>query len=409
MEVRFLGGAREIGRSAILVDDSLLLDYGASTDDPPVTPPDVDPDAVVVSHGHLDHAGLVPALLKGGARPPVHWTAATRDLTRMLAEDTLSLRGDRYDRPFTREEIATIGEVSVTQDYGEPFTAAGYEVTLTDAGHVPGSASVLVDDGDTRLLYTGDVNTESQRLVGPSRARPDADAVIVESTYAHETRPPREEIERSFVRAVEETVHRGGTVVIPAFAIGRTQEIMHVCAAADIECYVDGMGIEVTRRLRQTPAFVRDPEAFRRASGHARFVTGRDGQRRRIAEGNTAIVTTAGMLSGGPAMTYVPAVAGDPTNLIALTGHQVAGTPGRDLLETGSAEIDGQRMPVSARVERFDFSAHADGEGLRSLLAHYTDATILANHGDRCAAFAADLRDDGFDASAPARGAVRNL
>ncbi|UWG46687.1 putative exonuclease of the beta-lactamase foldinvolved in RNA processing [Halanaeroarchaeum sp. HSR-CO] len=409
MEVRFLGGAREIGRSAILVDDSLLLDYGMSGGNPPTYPPDVDPDAAVVSHGHLDHAGMVPALLKGTRRPPVHWTAATRDLTYLLAEDTLSIQGDRFDQPFTRAEIGAIGEVSVTHAYGEPFKAAGYEVTLYDAGHIPGSAHVLVDDGATRLFYTGDFNTEAQRLVEPSRDRPAADAVIVESTYADVTRPSRASIEESFVRAVSETIHRGGTVVVPAFAIGRTQEMMLLCEANDLECYVDGMGIRVTERLRHAPESLRDPAAFRRASGHARFVTGRDGQRRRIADQNTVIVTTAGMLAGGPAMTYVPAVAGNPTNLIAMTGYQVEGTPGRDLLDTGSAEIDGRRMPVSARVEQFDFSAHADRDGLLELLESYPGATILVNHGDQCERFAAALRESGYGAGAPARGEVVSL
>jgi putative mRNA 3-end processing factor len=409
MDVRFLGGAREVGRSAILVDDSLLLDYGMSGGNPPRYPPAVDPDAVVVSHGHLDHAGLVPALLGGGRRPPVHWTPATRDLTFLLAEDTLTIQGDRYDQPFTRAEIASIGEVSKPHGYGEPFQVAGYEVTFFDAGHIPGSAHVLVDDGETRLFYTADFNTDSQRLVGASTDRPPADAVIVESTYADVTRPPRAEIETAFVRAVTETIHNGGTVVIPAFAIGRTQEIMHLCVANDIECYVDGMGIEVTDRLRTATEFVRDPDAYRRASGHARFVTGRDGQRRRIAEQNTAIVTTAGMLAGGPAMTYVPAVAGSPTNLIAMTGYQVEGTPGRDLLDTGSAEIDGRHMPVSARVQQFDFSAHADRDGLLELLDSYRDATVLVNHGDQCERFATELREAGYDASAPERGDVVSL
>ena len=404
MRVRFLGGAQEVGRSAILVDDSLLVDYGMSGGTHSRYPPDVEPEAVVVSHGHLDHTGMVPALLKGTRRPPVHWTKATRDLATLLAEDTLSIQGDRYDQPFTRAEIGAIGEVSVTHPYGESFQAAGYEVTLFDAGHIPGSAHVLVDDGDTRVLYTGDFNTGDQRLVEPSTARPAADAVIVESTYADVTRPPRSEIEDAFVQAVTETVHRGGTVVVPAFAIGRTQEMMLLCEANDIECYVDGMGIEVTDRLRHAPAFVRDPAAYRRASGHARFVTGRDGQRRRIAAKNTVIVTTAGMLAGGPAMTYVPAVAGNPTNLIAMTGYQVEGTPGRDLLETGSAEIDGRHRPVSARVRQFDFSAHADRAEVLSLLESYRDATVFVNHGDQCERFAADLRDMGFDASAPAPG-----
>jgi len=110
------------------------------------------------------------------------------------------------------------------------------------------------------------------------------------------------------------------------------------------------------------------------------------------------------MLSGGPAMTYVPAVRGDPTNLIALTGYQVEGTPGRELVETGHVRIDGRVMPVSARVESYDFSAHADRDGLRSFLNAYRDATVLAVHGDAPERFAGSLRADGFDAAAPAVG-----
>jgi len=310
MDVRFLGGAREVGRSAILVDDSLLLDYGLKNGTPPQYPLDsVDPDAVVVSHGHLDHAGLVPALLAGDRRPPVHWTPPTRDLARLLAKDTLKIqraeqgrgsteRGGRYDCPFTRTEVARLGEVSETHRYRESFEAAGYEVTFYDAGHIPGSAHVLVDDGETRLLYTADFNTEDQRLLAGTTARPDADAVVCEATYADVTRPDRETVERRFAQSVQQTVHEGGTIVVPAFAVGRTQEAMLVCDAHGVDCYVDGMGVAVTENFKRTPEFLRDPDAFRRACGHARFVDAgtRDGQRRRIADKRTAIVTTAGML-----------------------------------------------------------------------------------------------------------------
>jgi putative mRNA 3-end processing factor len=110
------------------------------------------------------------------------------------------------------------------------------------------------------------------------------------------------------------------------------------------------------------------------------------------------------MLSGGPAMTYVPAIREHPVNTIAMTGYQVEGTPGRDLLETGSAEIDGRVMPVAARTELFDFSAHADREGLLAFLDHYRDSEVLINHGDRCGEFAAELRADGYDATAPELG-----
>ncbi|QGN08024.1 MBL fold metallo-hydrolase [Halorhabdus sp. CBA1104] len=448
MDVQFLGGAREIGRSAVLIDDRLLVDFGMQTATPPQFPLDADPEAVVVSHGHLDHVGTIPALLSGDRRPPIHWTPPTRELALTLARDTIKLHGGTYDCPFTEQEVKRVTQVSETHGYREPFEAAGYEVTFFDAGHIPGSAHVLIDDGETRLLYTGDFHTgdhrgsdapasrtdrrgrpiRGQRLVAGTTARPDADVVITESTYSDVTHEDRAAIEDRFAQSIKTTLWEGGTVVIPAFAIGRTQEAMLICAAHDIPCYVDGMGTHVTELLRRHPEFLRDPEALQRAKSHARFVTGRDGQsgggapgfraggtgasreeRERIAEQNTAIITTSGMLSGGPAMTYVPAIRDRPVNKIAMTGYQVAGTPGRALLETGRAEIDGQVMPVAAQVEQYEFSAHADRGGLLDFLGNYRDSELLVVHGDRTVDFAAELAADGFDASAPERGETVTL
>ncbi len=411
MEVEFLGGAREVGRSAVLVDDSVLLDYGLLTADPPQYPiRDPEPDAVVVSHGHLDHAGAVPALLKGSRRPTIHWTPPTADLTRVLARDTLKLHGNSPLCPFTDEHVARLGEVERRHGYEEPFAvlegpdAGGYEVTLFDAGHVPGSAHVLVDDGDTRLLYTGDFHTDDQRLVAGTTARPDADVVICESTYADVTHEERAAVERRWAERVRTTIWEGGTVVAPVFAIGRTQELALVAAANDFTPYVDGMGIEVTRLVRRHPEFLRDPEALRDAAGAARFVSGGDGQRERIAADNALILTTSGMLTGGPVHAYLPEIRGDPTNTVTLTGYQVEGTPGRELQEHGRLAIRGQIRPVSARVESFDFSAHADRGGLESFLDAYRDAEVLVVHGDRCESFAEDLRMNGYAATAPELG-----
>ncbi|WP_121741718.1 MBL fold metallo-hydrolase [Natronorubrum halophilum] len=447
MKLRFLGGAREVGRSALLVNDALLLDFGMLTADPPQFPVETpDPEAVVVSHGHLDHVGTIPALLSGTARPSIHWTPPTAELARTLARDTLKLHGGSYNCPFTEPDLKRVTQVSETHGYREPFEAAGHEITFYNAGHIPGSAHVLVDDGETRLLYTGDFHLDEQgdssrdesgtdsrrdrssdrvspaggqRLVSGTTARPDADVVVCESTYSDVEHEDRRVVEERFVESVETTLWDGGSVVVPAFAIGRTQELMLVCEAYDIPCYVDGMGKRVTEMLRRYPEYVRDPDAFRRAISHARFVTGQRksgtlaghvrrgpsrGQRKRIVDQKAAIITTSGMLSGGPAMTYIPEVRGNPANKIAMTGYQVEGTPGRDLLETGSAEIDGRVMPVSARVEQYDFSAHADRDGLLEYLESYRDSTVLVNHGDRCEAFAAELQGDGFDSSAPELG-----
>jgi len=245
--------------------------------------------------------------------------------------------------------------------------------------------------------------------VSETTARPDADAVICESTYSDVEHENRSVVEERFAESVETTLWEGGTVVVPAFAIGRTQEMLLICDAHDIPCYVDGMGKEVTRMLLRHPEFVRDADALRRAKSHARFVTGRDGQRKRITDQKAAIITTSGMLSGGPAMTYIPEIRSNPMNKITMTGYQVEGTPGRDLLDTGSAEIDGRIMPISARVEQYDFSAHADRDGLLGFIDEYRDVPVLINHGDRCDAFAEELRGDGIEALAPDLGETVEL
>jgi len=326
-----------------------------------------------------------------------------------LARDTLKLHGGTVQCPFTETERKRLTQVSEPHGYRESFTAAGYEVTFYDAGHIPGSAHVLVDDGETRLLYTGDFHTDDQRLVSGTTARPDADVVVCESTYSDVEHEDRNTVEERFAESVQTTLWEGGTVVVPAFAIGRTQEMLLLCEAYDIPCYVDGMGTEITRMLRGYPEFVRDHDALARATSHARFVTGRDGQRERIADQTAAIVTTSGMLSGGPAMTYIPAIRSNPVNKVTMTGYQVEGTPGRALVETGSAEIDGRVMPVAAGVEQYDFSAHADSDGLREFLAAYEDTPVLIDHGDRCEAFAAALREDGYDGRAPELGETVSL
>ncbi|MFC6721856.1 MBL fold metallo-hydrolase [Halobacteriaceae archaeon SHR40] len=405
MQIEFLGGAGEVGRSAILINDSLLLDYGIKTENPPQYPiGDIDPDAVVVSHGHLDHAGAVPALLSGSARPPVHWTPPTRALALRLAEDTLKLHGQTPQCPFTETDVRRLTQVSETHGYEESFEAAGHEVTFFNAGHIPGSAHVLVDDGETRLLYTGDFHTGGQRLVPETTARPEADMVITESTYSDVEHSDRAQLEAGFVESVRTTIWQGGTVVVPVFAIGRAQELLLICEANDIDCYLDGMATEITRTLKQYPDYVRDPDALRRATSNARFVTEKDGQRARLTEKNTVILTTAGMLGGGPVVSYIPRIRSNPTNKIALTGYQVEGTPGRELVETGSAEFDGRVMPVSAQVEQYDFSAHADRDGLREFLSEYRETPILVNHGDACEQFADRLAAAGYEASAPDLG-----
>ena len=164
------------------------------------------------------------------------------------------------------------------------------------------------------------------------------------------------------------------------------------------------MGVEVTRLLRRHSEFLRAADAMARAASNARFVDGRDGQRRCIADQSTVIITTAGMLGGGQAVTYFPEIHADSTNARLFSGYQVEGTPSRRILETGSIEVGDRHLQVSATVEAFDFSAHADRAGLLEFLEAYRDTPLVVNHGDACAWFAADLEPRGHDARPPAVG-----
>ena len=405
MRLTFLGGAREVGRSALLVNDDLLVDFGVKTANPtlyPVSSPS--PDAVVVSHGHLDHVGAVPTLMDGF--PPVYGTPPTRELARTLGEDTLKLG----TRRFQREDLLRLSQAWEDTGYDERFEpgTTDYDVSLHDAGHIPGSASVLVEDEGDRLLYTGDINTTQTRLLDPAVSPPSADTVVVESTYFEHEHTDREELERRFVDSVRETLYEGGDVIIPVFAIGRTQEILMVLEAHDVPCYVDGMGVDVMRTLRHHPDYVRDSDALKRAANHAREV--KPTRRDDVLGQGRAIVTTSGMLSGGPAMKYIKEIYDHPGNRICLTGYQVEGTPGRTALDEGRAEIDGTVLPLSAQVEMHDFSAHADGEGLRDYVREAVDAgaeRVLAVHGDEhnTTALAEWAREElGVEAGAPRVG-----
>ncbi len=404
MDFTFLGGAREVGRSAVLLNDDLLVDFGVETANPtlyPVSSPS--PDAVVVSHGHLDHVGALPTLMDGF--PPVYGTPPTRELARTLGEDTLKLG----TRRFQREDLMRLSQAWEDRDYGEGFSpgTTDYEVTLRHAGHIPGSSSVLIE-GDENVLYTGDINTTPTRLLEPIDDPPRADTVVVESTYFDHEHTGRAALERRFVDSVRETLYEGGDVIVPVFAIGRTQEILMVLEEHDVPCYVDGMGVDVMRTLRHHPDYIRDPGALKRAANHAREVD--PSRRKDVLDQGRAIVTTSGMLSGGPAMTYIKETYDHPGNKICLTGYQVEGTPGRTALDEGRAEIDGTVLPLSAQVEAHDFSAHADGAGLRSYVRDAVDAgaeRVLAVHGDEhnTTAFAEWAREElGVEAEAPEVG-----
>ena len=208
LKMRFLGGTREVGRSALSVTTKktkILLDYGVMFDHEPGFPMHVQPkdvDAIVMTHSHLDHSGAIP-IFHMHEKTPVFGTRLSFDLVQLLISDFIHLSG--YYLPFEYIELQTMLRSCVHLDYREPRTVGDAQIQILDAGHIPGSAQALVEAEGKRILYTSDYNlTETRLLQGADRDYGKLDAVIIESTYADEDHPARKVVEREFIESITE-------------------------------------------------------------------------------------------------------------------------------------------------------------------------------------------------------------
>lgn len=404
MNIKFLGGCNEIGRSAVLAD-GILLDYGLKPTDPPEFPLYAESKNVVVSHAHLDHSGVVPNLMD--LKPKVYMTPPTRDLTFFLARDTIKVAKKRgLKPPFIKEDLQKLMERTTVVDYETTFEAEGREVTLYDAAHIPGSSSIFLN-GDKKLFYSGDINTINTRLLNkPNPDYPEADILIMEGTYFATAHPPRFDLEIAFIDSIIETIESGGSVIIPCFALGRTQEILLILDNFGITPYLDGMGIEVLKILYNYPDYIRDPRGLERAFNDAMIVD--PAKRKSVLEEPSVIVTTAGMLEGGPVLSYIDKIKNDELSKILLTGHQMEGTNGRKALERGFIETNGKVTRLKPKVEQYDFSAHGGDTELKEVVTRFCNAgteRVFVIHGENCGEFASWIRENcEREAIAPNRG-----
>ena len=413
MQIKFLGGAREVGRIGIAVKSEksqVLLDYGVMLDREPGFPMHVPPkevDALVLTHSHLDHSGALP-LFYIDQKTPLFTNKLNLELTQLLIRDFIHLSS--YFLPFEYIELTTMMKSNKHLDYGVKDKVGDIQIQLLNAGHTPGSAHVLVETGGKRLLYTGDFNTaDSKLLAGATMDYGDLDVVITESTYANEDHTERLELEKRFVEAVTEVVEDGGIVLVPAFGVGRAQEMISILAAYHFEYPVilDGMAREVSRIMMNHKEFLRDPQLFLNAAHSAEWVEGwRD--RRKALKASSVIVSPAGMLKGGPAAFYASKIGKKSSNAIFLVSYQIPGTPGKELLEKGMCTIDGKVRKVKAHVEHFDFSSHCGASQLKDALRKLGGKPkVFVVHGaeDNCESLADWAKSElGLDAVAPRTG-----
>ena len=418
MQVGFLGGAREVGRIGITVKSeksTVVMDYGVMLDHEPGFPmhvPPKDVTALILTHSHLDHSGAIPMFYINDKKP-LYTNKLNLELTQVLIQDFIHLSG--YYLPFEYIELNSMMHNNRHLDFGVEETIGDMKVKLFDAGHTPGSAQVLIEADGKKILFTGDYNIEDSKLLkGATMDYGDLDGVITESTYASEDHTPRPVLEKSFVEAATEVVERGGTVLVPAFGVGRAQEIACVLAANHFEhpVVLDGMAREASRIIMNYKEFLRDPRLFMNAIHSLDWVDGwRD--RRRATKDPGVIISPAGMLKGGPSQFYLSKIGKKANNAIFLVSYQIPGTPGKQLLDKGVTTIDGKVSKVKAQYRHFDFSSHCGAsqlkEGLRRLGGK---PKVFCVHGaeGNCELLANWAKTElGLDAVAPRTGATYEI
>jgi putative mRNA 3-end processing factor len=387
-----------------------MLDYGIKIFDPSGEPKfpidDVQPDLAVISHAHLDHSGFVPALFR---EKRIRWfaTPPTVELCEVLWSDSMKIMGPNL--PYRSNHFKRALKNWNPILYNQPLHTGETKITMDDAGHIAGAGIVNIDYQRKKICYTGDFKMEETYMHKGAKPVEDVDTLIIETTYALKDHPPREEVEKRLVQEMEETLDNGGTFLLPAFSLGRTQELIALIRKynADIPVYVDGMGRKMTNIYIRNSKYIKDPDFFKNAVRSSTLVEG-PYDRRRAIERPGVIITSAGMLSGGPVMSYLFNV--NPESKVAFTGYCIDETNGWKLQNHGYITIDERDLEVDLPVEYLDLSAHAGRDDLLNFIKYANPEKIILVHGDECGNFGQELREDfGYDAIAPKIGDMIEL
>jgi putative mRNA 3-end processing factor len=404
IEGEFLGGGHEVGRLGILLKcpgTRLLVDYGMTATDPPQYPAPCPPiDIAFLTHSHLDHCGMIPWLTARYDIDVVS-TSVSRDISMLLIEDSIKIgEAEGFPEPYNAKDAKIARRRFEEISFGDTVNAGNMQVLAHSAGHIPG-ATMYELIGKKTTLVTGDLHTLDTRLVmGAKPVR--CDNLIMESTYSGRNHPPRLKTEYALLKKIDEVIRRGGNVIIPAFAVGRTQEILLLLKDSKLEFWLDGMGKSVNKIYLDNGEYVRSAKRLRQAVSRTREV--RHYRARSHALRGDVIITTSGMLDGGPVVSYIEAIKEDPKSAILLTGYQVEGSNGRKLLENGAMDFRGVSERVECEVLKYDFSAHAGHDELLAFARQCSPERIVLMHGDEREILAGDLRAEGFEVLLPKNG-----
>ena len=431
IRVSGLGGCRQVGRSCFLLqteESNILLDCGINPSAEPgsqenfpyLNAPELDLrdlDAVVLTHAHMDHCGMIPYLYKMGYDGPLYCTKPTRDLMIMLTLDYIGLaHSESAKAPYDSSHIKKAVKRTITPDFGEVTDIApDMRLTLKNSGHIIGSAlaHIHVGEGLHNLLYTGDYNydkTEMLREADTDFQR--VETMITESTYGgrDDEQTDRDESNKKFLSKVKQTLSKGGKVIVPVFAVGRSQEVLGLLADEmdrdyfDYPVYIDGMIKGANALHTAYPEFLSNKVQDKIYSENSPFVKdnvkpiGSHSERKEVfREGPAIILTTSGSITGGPVMSYLEEEASDPDNSLIFVGYQFEGSLGREIQNgADEVEINGEKVEVNLDVSSVSgFSAHSDRQQIINFSKNLrsTPNRIFTNHGEesKCFSLASSL------------------
>ncbi len=421
-----LGAFREVGRSCAMLqtqDSKVLIDMGVKfSQDDPETPyvhvgevmPFESIDAVVITHAHLDHCGLLPLLYRLGFDGPVYCTAPTRDLMTLMQVDYLKVaQAEGVKAPYTSEHIREVIKHTITLDWGNTTDITpDMRLTLYNAGHILGSsvAHFHVGDGLYNVAFTGDIKYERTWLFNPAVNKfPRLEAVIMESTYGgpQDFQPNRKNSSTGMRELCQKTLGRGGNVLVPVFAVGRSQEVMIVLEylmrteqIPKVPVYVDGMIWEATAIHTAYPEFLNNQlraQVFQEGENPlmADMFERVDSYEKRLgiidSTDQCIVLTTSGMVTGGPVMEYLKGWAPNPKHAMAFVGFQAEGTLGRRI-QRGLREIPVRDSPGEQKTVRMEmeaatvegFSGHSDRRQLMNYIGNMNPRPekVILGHGE---------------------------
>lgn len=388
--IRFHGGCHQIGMSCVEIDtkkSKVLLDCGMNPTNNEV--PNINSegiDAVIVSHAHLDHCGAIPCYNFN----KVYCTPPTADLMYTVWKDTVNL-----SKIYREEDIKRTMGIVETLDYRESKKITeDISLKFHNAGHILGSSSIYLDIDGKKVLYTGDINEiETKTLSSADTEIDEIDTLIIESTYGSplDVKPARKILEKQLIDEISETIENGGKVIIPVFAVGRSQEILVIInnymrsgMLKEVPIWVDGSLIHTTGIYMGYSNWL-NPKIRNSIENRINpFGNITKADKSVFNKEPCIIISTSGMVQGGPILQYLSLLK-NPKNKIILTGYQAEGTLGRSL-EEGTAEITPFRnkIPVNGKVVKIEFSAHSDYNSLiRYLKKIPTPKKAFVMHGER--------------------------